>query len=101
MHSTLRIHLDMPVDGPLARAIKQVLPSEDDEPTHIYVDSAEEADLIIDAAMVTRSEGLIGLAAAIGWVREPSRLPPLNSDHFIMRVLGKEKAESVWCAAHA
>lgn len=101
MRSTLRIHLDMPVDGPLARAMRQVLPSVGDEPTHIYVDSAEEADLIIDTAMVTRSEGLIGLVAVIDWVRKPSRFAPLNSDDFIMRVLGKEKAESIWCAAHA
>lgn len=42
----VRIHLAME-DGPLPRSIRQVLPLVGNESSHVYVESAEEADLII------------------------------------------------------
>ena len=98
MIKPVRIFLDMPADGPLAKAIKQTLPGTGDQPTHVYVDSNAEADLVFDSALVERAGGLASLVTVIDWVRDPQKLAPLNSDAWIMRVLGKEKAERIWCA---
>ncbi|MEK7610304.1 MAG: hypothetical protein AAB468_00955 [Patescibacteria group bacterium] len=91
------IFLDMPADSPLAKAIKQTLPSA--ESTHMYIDSRADADVVFDSALVERAGGLSGLVGVIAWVSDPYFVP-LNSNVWIAQVLGMREVERIWCAAH-
>ena len=66
----VNIFLDMPVGSPLAAAIRQTLPSVGDAPTHVYVDSAEEADLECSRALFEGLGGIVGLANVINMMRD-------------------------------
>ena len=69
----IRIFLDMPDYSTLVATIKQTLPSVGDEPTHVYVESAEGADIICDIEFV-RTAGLEGLTGKLNEAREGSPL---------------------------
>ena len=60
----VRIFLDMPADGPLAKVIRQTLPGTGDETTHVYVETAAEADVVFDLGLV-QTAGLEGLVQRI------------------------------------
>ncbi|MEK7586916.1 MAG: hypothetical protein AAB453_03555 [Patescibacteria group bacterium] len=64
----VRIFLNMPDYYSLAETIKQLLPSVGDQPTHVYVETAEEADLVFGIGWVEKF-GLEGLVYMIGGAR--------------------------------
>lgn len=70
----VRIFLDMPADGPLTRVIRRTLPSVGDDPTHVYVESAAEADLVWDVVHVEKL-GLVELANTIRWLHKVRTSP--------------------------
>lgn len=71
----VRIFLDMFTDGPLAKAIKLVLPGTGNQPTHVYVETVAEADVIFDLGLV-QTAGLEGLVQKINERRGCD--PPLS-----------------------
>ncbi len=66
---SVRIFLDLPDYYSLAETIKQeLLPSTGDQPTHVYVDSIAEADLVFDTDFV-RTAGLEGMVGKLNEAR--------------------------------
>ena len=95
----VRIFLDMPTDSPLAKAIKQTLPSARDESTHSYSDSRDEADLVFSIGWVERF-GIEGLVDMIGGVRICARQADLGKEDLIFgqtlsTKYGKKKAKEM------
>lgn len=91
-HSPIRIFLDMP-EGPLARVIRQTLPSVGDNPTHVYVGSAAEADLTWDTSQVERM-GLMEMVNTIRWLYKV-RTSPAEFKRFVDLLIKEYGPEGV------